>query len=315
MTSVDDNNLLFAVPKKGRLYERVLGLLKGMGLDYRRANRLDIANCTNLPVSLVFLPAKDIAYYVGEGQVDLGITGEDIIAEADVKVNTLIHIGIGKCKLCVQGPKGKFKSAKELAGKRIVTSFPKLAQKFFTKYDEELNTKTRIKYVSGSVEAAIGLGLAEGIVDLVETGTTMRAAGLEIVDTVMNSQTVLISNPNTKFPEMVSRLFQRIQGYLVAKNQCMISYNIPKDKLEKALSITPGHESPTIMPLSDSKWVAVSALIKRKDSQKIFDDLELAGAKSILTFAMDNCRFPSDFKRVVSGQLNGILSPTKETKE
>mmetsp|Transcript_15645 Transcript_15645/g.28068 ORF Transcript_15645/g.28068 Transcript_15645/m.28068 type:complete len:316 (-) Transcript_15645:308-1255(-) len=306
--SVDvGENMLFAVPKKGRLYERVLGMLEGMGLHYRRANRLDIANCSNLPVSLVFLPAKDIAYYVGEGQVDLGITGEDIIAEADVKINTLLKLGVGKCRLCVQGPVGKYKSAKELAGKRIVTSFPNLAAKYFAKYDSELSTKTSIKYVSGSVEAAIGLGLADGIVDLVETGTTMRAAGLEVVENIMQSQTVLVSNPNTKHPEMVSKLFKRIQGYIVAKNQCMISYNIPKAALEKAIAITPGHESPTITNLSDESWVSVSALIKVKGAQEIFDALEGVGAKSILTFAIDNCRFPTDFRRSLSGQLNGVL--------
>eukprot|EP00467_Chlorarachnion_reptans_P024281 CAMPEP_0114515674 /NCGR_PEP_ID=MMETSP0109-20121206/16877_1 /TAXON_ID=29199 /ORGANISM="Chlorarachnion reptans, Strain CCCM449" /LENGTH=314 /DNA_ID=CAMNT_0001695925 /DNA_START=118 /DNA_END=1062 /DNA_ORIENTATION=+ len=305
--SVGDN-MLFAVPKKGRLYERVLAMLEGVGMHYRRANRLDIANCTNMPVSLVFLPAKDIAYYVGEGQVDLGITGEDIIAEAEVKVNTLIKIGIGKCKLCVQGPKGKYTKAKELAGKRIVTSFPKLAQKFFANFDAELGTKTSIKYVSGSVEAAIGLGLADGIVDLVETGTTMRAAGLEVVEDVMLSETVLIGNPNTKHPALVSQLYKRIQGYIVAKNQCMISYNISKENLTEALKVTPGHESPTITNLSDQSWVSISALIKRKNVQNIFDKLERIGAKSILTFAIDNCRFPSDFKRSLSGHLNGVLT-------
>jgi len=311
--------MLFAVPKKGRLYERVLAMLDGVGLNYRRANRLDIANCSNMPISLVFLPAKDIAYYVGEGQVDLGITGEDIIAEADVKVNPLIKLGIGKCRLCVQGPVGKYKSAEELAGKRIVSSFPKLAQKFFSKFDERLGTKTSIKYVSGSVEAAISLGLADGIIDLVETGTTMKAAGLEIVETVMQSETVLISNPNTQHPSLVSRMFKRIQGYIVAKNQCMISYNILKTNLKKAMEITPGHESPTVTELSDPHWVAVSALIRRKDAQDVFDRLEEVGAKSILTFAIDACRFPIDFQRSLSGRLNGVLSdsksPADEAKE
>jgi len=303
--------MLFAVPKKGRLYNRVLSMLDAVGLVYRRANRLDIANCSNLPISLVFLPAKDIAYYVGEGQVDLGITGEDIIAEADVKVNSLLKLGIGKCRLCVQGPKGLYKKAEELAGKRIVTSFPKLAKDFFSKFDKKLETTTNIKYVSGSVEAAIGLGLADGIVDLVETGTTMEAAGLEVVEDVMKSETVLISNPKNKHPELVSSIYKRIQGYIVAKNQCMISYNIPKKSLKKALEITPGHESPTVTDLSDPAWCAVSALIKRKDAQYIFDRLETVGAKSILTFAIDNCRFPSDFQRSLSGRLNGVLIENK----
>jgi len=198
-----NDRLLFAVPKKGRLYERVLKLLAGAGLKYSRPNRLDLAQCEKLPITLVFLPAADIAKYVGEGNVDLGITGEDIVKESGVPVETLMQLGMGKCRLCVQGPKGKFQDPKELLGQRIVTSFPNIAREFFDGLEGKESKEegsTKIKYVRGSVEAAIGLGLADGIVDLVETGTTMRAAGLEVVHSIMSTQTVLspIPTPRTR---------------------------------------------------------------------------------------------------------------------
>lgn len=135
-----DNNILLAVPKKGRLYERVLKILEGAGLDHIRAPRLDIATCIREPVTIVFLPAADIAAYVAEGNVDMGITGEDIIAESGVKVDVLMKLGMGKCKLCFQSPKGTVQDPKELIGKRIVTSFPNLTKKYFDEIDPDHTT-------------------------------------------------------------------------------------------------------------------------------------------------------------------------------
>ena len=168
-------NCRFAIPKKGRLYEKVVEMLKGAGIDFRREPRLDIALCVGLPITLVFLPAADIAKYVGEGNVDIGITGQDIVQESMVEVRQIMELGFGKCKLCVQAPvKDQIKSVEQLAGKRIVTSFPDTTKVFFDKLDEKLGVQTKIKFVSGSVEAACGLGLADAVVDLVETGTTMK---------------------------------------------------------------------------------------------------------------------------------------------
>ena len=163
-------HLLLAVPKKGRMAAQIDDMLKGAGFDYKRPERLDIAHCTDLPVSVVFLPAADIAAYVSEGNVDLGITGEDIVAEtlaeSGASVNVILELGFGKCRLSVQAPQSaEIKHASELAGKRIVTSFPQVTREYFAKY--ETGTPTSIKCISGSVEAACGLGLADGIVDLV----------------------------------------------------------------------------------------------------------------------------------------------------
>ena len=168
-------NLKFAIPKKGRLHEKVVEMLKGAGIEFRRQPRLDVATAVGLPITLIFLSASDIAKFVGKGNVDLGITGQDMVQENEVSVESVLDLGFGKCKLCVQAPVvDKITDVKTLAGKRIVTSFPNLTKSFFKQYDDELGTSTSITYVSGSVEAACGLGLADAVVDLVETGTTMR---------------------------------------------------------------------------------------------------------------------------------------------
>lgn len=277
----DRLHLVFGVPKKGRLYEQIKKMLEGAGIDYTRKDRIDIAHCNNLPISIVFLPAKDIATYVGEGDVDLGITGEDCVAESDVSVKVLMALGIGKCNLSVQAPKDSGLNAASLAGKRIVTSFPVITQKYFAEL-EKPGSPTHIKCISGSVEAACGLGLADGIVDLVETGTTMRAAGLEEVSVVMKSQAVLIMNPHSKHPELCEVIRRRLAGYLTAQRWVMVSYNVHRDHLKKAESITPGKRSPSVQPLEDKNWVAVAALVPKSEAASIMDELENVGAKDIL---------------------------------
>ena len=170
-------NCRFAIPKKGRLYDKVLEMLKGAGIEFRREARLDVALCVDLPITLVFLPAADIAKYVGEGNVDIGITGWDVVQESQVDVVKIMDLGFGKCKLCVQAPVvDEITNVTQLAGKRIVTSFPDITKQYFAAMDAEQGTNTRVKFVSGSVEAACALGLADAVVDLVETGTTMRVS-------------------------------------------------------------------------------------------------------------------------------------------
>jgi ATP phosphoribosyltransferase len=172
-------NCKFAIPKKGRLHDKVVEMLSGSGIEFRREPRLDVALCIGLPITLVFLPASDIAKYVGEGNVDIGITGLDVVKESMVTVDHVMDLGFGKCKLCVQAPvDSKITNVEDLAGKRIVTSFPDLTREFFAPLDKKKGVTTSVKFVSGSVEAACGLGLADGIVDLVETGTTMKVSSL-----------------------------------------------------------------------------------------------------------------------------------------
>jgi ATP phosphoribosyltransferase len=199
--------------------------------------------------------------------------------------------------LCVQAPVSSgFKNAKELSGKRIVTSFPFLAKEFFAQYDTPENP-THIKYVSGSVEAACGLGLADAVIDLVETGTTMKAAGLEVVAEVLSSESVLISSKTSKHPEVVELIKKRIQGYMTASSYMMISYNILRENLAAAIKVTPGKRAPTVSALDNSfgssegeDAVAVSSLIPSNQSSKIMDQLVDCGATDILLLALSNSR-------------------------
>lgn len=201
-----------------------------------------------------------------------------------------MNLGFGKCKLCVEAPQGLYKDASELAGKRIVTSFPNLTKSYFGKFDAEQGTTTNIRVVSGSVEAACGLGLADAVVDLVETGTTMRAAGLEVVGDVMATETILIANKNSKHKDLVAKIHKRIEGYMLAQKYCYISYNVSKKNLAAAEAITPGHESPSVTELANKEWVSVSAMVKTSEVSDIMDNLHELGAKSILVFDLSNCR-------------------------
>nr|CCA17253.1 unnamed protein product [Albugo laibachii Nc14] len=288
----ENDNLLFAVPKKGRLHGKILELLRGAGIDYHRPNRVDIAICKSLPITLVFLPASDIATFVGEGNLDLGITGQDIIAESNVDVIEKLKLGFGKCRLSLQTPqKDHITSPLQLAGKRIVTSFPNITQTYFQALEKEADTKpTKIRYVSGSVEAACTLGLADAIVDLIETGTTMKAAGLELIFTILETEAVLIANPKSKKEKLIETVRRRMLGYLTAMQYKMITYNIHMEKLEAAIQITPGRKSPTINSLTGNDFRSISAMVERTNVADIMDQLHDIGATDIVTFDIENCR-------------------------
>jgi len=271
--------------------DKVIVMLKGAGIEFRRQPRLDVALCIGLPITLVFLPAADIAKFVGEGNVDLGITGSDLVQENMVEVDSVMDLGFGKCRLCVQAPvTDKIESVESLAGKRIVTSFPNVTKDFFDTYDKKLGVTTNINYVSGSVEAACGLGLADAVVDLVETGTTMRAAGLEIVHDIFSTQAVLISNPNSEHKDLVSKLQRRIEGYITSTKYVMMMYNVTNEIFQDAIVITPGKKSPTVTSLECGKDKAVSVLILKKEISEKMDALHEVGATDILVLELNNSR-------------------------
>jgi len=280
-----------AIPKKGRLYDKVAEMLKGAGIEYHREDRLDVALCRDLPLTLIFLPASDIATYVGEGNVDIGITGIDCIEESEACVEKLLDLGVGKCKLCLQAPMvNSIRSPEALAGKRIVTSFPVLTKKFFDPIDEREGVKTHVKFVSGSVEAACGLGLADAVVDLVETGTTMRAAGLEIVVDILKTEAVLIKNPHSEHTDVCDLIKRRIEGFITATRYVMLTYNISVDKLEHACAVTPGKRSPTITGLDDPNFKSVSSLVLKSELNIKMDRLHEVGATDILAINISNSR-------------------------
>lgn len=247
-----------------------------------------------MPIALVFLPASDIPRFVGEGRCSLGITGADQVAESGVNVDQLLDLGFGSCKLQVQVPEnGPYTDPKQLVGKSIVTSFTKLTTDYFAKLEgkqpgEQL--ATRIKYVGGSVEAAIALGVCDAIVDLVESGETMRAAGLMPIGTVMDTSATLIASTNPTHADVLSIIKDRISGVLAAKKYVLCTYNAPRTQLSNLLHITPGRRAPTITSLDEEGWVAVSSMVEKKRIAEVMDQLTANEASDILVFQLSNCR-------------------------
>ncbi|KAI1367996.1 hypothetical protein F5Y08DRAFT_296915 [Xylaria arbuscula] len=329
-----EGRLLFAVPKKGRLNQAALNLLEGADIQFRRENRLDIALVKNLPIALIFLPAADIPTFVGEGQVDLGITGWDQVQEHDAKVRagyrarrfsgeitieeevthngkgsgceTVMDLGFGGCKLQVQVPQnGPYSSPKDLVGKNIGTSFVHLAEKYFANLELEMDSsntqagnapefsgklRTKIIELSGSVEAACALGVADGIVDLVESGETMKAAGLKPIDTVVETSAILIKSRKPSNPELVELIAQRIRGVITAQRYVLCQYNIQRSTLAEATKIAPGKRAPTVTSLDEEGWVAVSIMVEKKRIAPIMDELSKIGAHDILVLDIANSR-------------------------
>lgn len=275
--------------------------MKGVDIQFRRSNRLDIAISTNLPIALIFLPAADIPIFVGEGNCDLGITGLDQIKEADMfdSVEDLLDLQFGSCKLQIQVPaEGEITKPEQLVGKKIVSSFTKLSADYFKKLEnveDETKLSTSIRYVGGSVEASCALGVADAIVDLVESGETMKAAGLTAIETILQTSAHLISSKKPKFPELVERIHQRFEGLMAAQKYVLCNYNAPRSILSAVLQITPGRRSATISALEkksdeNEEWVAVSSMVEKKKISDIMDDLKKAGASDILVFDIGNCR-------------------------
>ncbi|KAI6016469.1 hypothetical protein BKA83DRAFT_4336504 [Pisolithus microcarpus] len=271
-----DSRLLFAIPKKGRLHEKCLQLLSGADIQFRKSHRLDVCLVMNLPIALIFLPAADIPSFVGNGNVDIGITGHDVVQ----------RLGFGKCALQIQVPEhGSIQSVEQLVGKRIVTSFEVLSGEYFGKLDDQLqltgDQRTKIQYVGGSVEVACALGLADGIVDLVGIQPPRR------VRAVLIKSNTLSRADHTPLIDLVA---SRIAGVVAAEKYVVCSYNISREALPLAIQITPGRRAPTISPLEQEGWVAVNAMVLKKDSARVMDELVKTGAQDILIFNLDNCR-------------------------
>ncbi|SCU78377.1 LADA_0A05336g1_1 [Lachancea dasiensis] len=288
------DRLLFAIPKKGRLNEKAVSILNGSDIRFRRSQRLDIALSTNMPVALIFLPAADIPMFVGEGKCDLGITGVDQVKESKMDVHLPMDLQFGNCKLQVQVPaNGLYTDPKQLIGKTIVSSFTHLTQEYFSELEgvpiDQISTK--IRYVGGSVEASCALGIADAIVDLVESGETMRAAGLIDIATVLETSAHLIESKNPKGDrELLQTIKSRIEGVMTAQKYVSCQYNAPTSILPEVLKITPGRRAPTISQIDDEGWVAVSAMIERKQKGTILDELKKKGAADIMVFEISNCR-------------------------
>ena len=281
------SNLRIGVPSKGRLSELAAEILKQAGLTFRRQERSLFARVGEMPIDITFLRTDDIPVLCAEGAIDMGISGSDLITEAGADVISRLELGVGKCKLalCVPEDSG-ITNPSQLHGKRIATSFPNITKKYL----KEHNADVHLVELGGSVEIMVTLGVADAIVDLVETGSTLAANRLLILDQIGRYETVLIQNKERRQSELADRVVRRLEGVVIARAYSLLEYNIPRDKLSEAEKITPGFNSPTINSLEDRNWCAVRAMVRRSDIISVMEQLDTVGATAILETQITNCR-------------------------
>jgi ATP phosphoribosyltransferase len=269
------------------LAEIAAELLKQAGLNFRRSDRTLFARVRDMPVDITFLRTDDIPVLCAEGAIDLGITGSDLALEANVQVDERLKLGMGHCRLalCVRED-SHVQSPDALQGCRVATSFPHVTRSYLAQFGVEAH----LVPLSGSVEIMITLGVADAIVDLVETGSTLVANQLRILSEIGNYETVLIQNPKTIQARTADRIVRRLEGVIIARNYSLLEYNIPREKLAQAESITPGFKSPTVNALEDPNWCAVRVMVKRADLIAAMEQLEAIGASAILETQIANCR-------------------------
>jgi ATP phosphoribosyltransferase len=280
-------NLRIGIPSKGRLSEQAGELLIQAGLNFRRQERSLFARVSEMPVDITFLRTDDIPVLCAEGAIDMGITGSDLVCEAGVDVISRLELGVGRCRLTVCVPENSpAQSPRDLAGSRIATSFSRITGDYFARHQSPV----RIVPLSGSVEVMIALGVADAIVDLVETGSTLAANQLRILDQIDSYQTILIQNRQCLFGELADRVVRRLEGVVIARGYSLLEFNIPRAKLSQAEQIAPGFNSPTINSCEDPAWCAVQVMVRRKDVIEVMERLEAIGASAILEMPITNCR-------------------------
>jgi ATP phosphoribosyltransferase len=281
------SHLRIGIPSKGRLSELATELLLQAGLNFRRQDRSLFARVSSMPVEITFLRTDDIPTLCAEGAIDLGITGSDLVQEANAEVQVRMKLGVGRCRLAICVPThSDVQQPSQLAGKRVATSFPSTTQRFLEQHDAPVH----LVKLNGSVEVMISLGVADAIVDLVETGSTLAANQLRILTEIGQYETVLIQSPACRDLVTADRIVRRLEGVVIARDYSLLEYNIPREKLAAAEAVTPGFTSPTVTSLEDSGWCAVRAMVKSSDVIPIMEKLEALGALAILEMAINNCR-------------------------
>lgn len=279
--------LRVAVPNKGSLSEAASAMLAEAGYRQRRDTRELVMVDVDNNVEFFFLRPRDIAIYVGAGTLDVGITGRDLLMDAQVDAEELLPLGFAASTFRFAGPVGHFSSAAELEGKRLATSYDGLLREYLA----ELGIKASVVRLDGAVESSVRLGVADAIADVVETGSTLKAAGMEIFgEPILNSEALLIGRRGVKAPAGLEVLIRRLHSVLVARQYVLLDYDVPKKLMEKATALTPGLESPTVSPLRDTDWVAVRSMVLAKDTNRIMDELYDLGARAILVSNIHACR-------------------------
>ena len=247
-------------------------------------------------IEFFYLRPRDVAVYVGSGSLHLGITGRDLFQDAGVVTGAeeILGLGFGRSTFRLAGPRGDFTDSTELAGKRVATSYDAMLTEWFA---TQQISDVEVVHLDGAVETAVRLGVADAIADVVETGNTLKAAGMETFGTpIMESEAILIAGNGKSDDDAAARerdtarLIRRLQGVLVARQYVMMDYDIRRENLEEAMTRTPGLESPTISPLADEKWVAVRSMVPAKRTNQLMDELYDLGARAILVSSIHACR-------------------------
>ncbi len=278
--------LRVAVPNKGALSESASAMLAEAGYRQRRDTRELVLEDPDNGVEFFFLRPRDIAVYVGAGTLDVGITGRDLFLDADVDAEERLTLGFGASTFRFAGPVGHFSNVAQLDGKRLATSYDGLLRRFLADHGVDAT----VVRLDGAVESSVRLGVADAIADVVETGNTLKAAGMEIFgDPILRSEAVLIGRSGDT-PAGLDVLIRRLQGVLVARQYVLMDYDIRKDLVDDAAALTPGLESPTVSPLRDSDWVAVRSMVLRSQTNRIMDELYELGARAILVSTIHACR-------------------------
>lgn len=279
-------NLKLAIQKSGRLHEDSIMLLNDCGISVKSRGTQLRTVAENFPLEVYFLRDDDIPQYVEDGVAHIGIVGENVLFEKDKKVDIIEALGFGKCRLSIAVKKNDdYTSAVVLNGKKIATSYPVLTQKFLDKQ----NINAEIHEISGSVELAPGIGLADAICDLVSSGSTLFMNGLQEVETILKSEAVLIrnNNLNEELHTVLSQLLFRMQAVKKAKRNKYILLNAPNESLPKIFALLPGMKSPTVLPLADEGWSSVHSVLNEEEFWEKIEALKNAGAQGILVVPIE----------------------------
>jgi len=283
-----DNGLLrLAVPNKGSLAQAATDMLREAGYKQRSdPKQLTLTDRDN-GVEFFYLRPRDIALYVGEGTLDVGITGRDLLLDSGAKAEEVLTLGFGRSQFHFAAPAGTASGVTDLGGLRIATSYPGVVRRHLEKHGVDA-TVTRL---DGAVETSVQLGVADVIADVVETGSTLRQAGLEVFgEPILESEAVLVTRAGIGHPDGFAVFLRRLEGVLVARAYVMMDYDIGVDHVERAVALTPGIESPTVSPLHREGWVAVRSMVPRERAQRVMDELWEIGARGILTTDIHACR-------------------------
>ena len=279
--------LRIAVPNKGSLAESAADMLKEAGYAGRHdAKQLVLHDHVN-DVEFFFLRPRDIAVYVGSGALDVGITGRDLLLDSGTPAQEVLALAFGHSTFRFAARPASVTDVAQIAGRRVATSYDGLVRRYLA----ERGVDAEVVRLDGAVESAVQLGVADVIADVVETGTTLRGAGLEIFgEPLLHSEAVLVRGPGSSSPPGLDVLVRRLQGVLVAQRYVMMDYDVPKALADAACAVTPGLESPTVSPLQNKEWVAVRAMVPRDTTNKVMDDLYDLGARAILVTTIHACR-------------------------